>query len=87
MLVGMKSDLRDEFEQRADELKAKGMSPIATDKANQVVKKIGAAAYVECSALKQFHLKEVFNTAIGLVLHPPAAAAANTSAGGCCEVA
>ena len=51
-------------------------------------RKIGAQDYVECSALKQFHLKEVFESAIKVVLHPPSASdnkkSNDESKGGCC---
>ena len=32
--------------------------------------KLGAQDYIECDALKQFHLKEVFESAVKCVLHP-----------------
>ncbi|KAH0795533.1 Ras-related C3 botulinum toxin substrate 1 [Histomonas meleagridis] len=88
ILVGMKCDLRDEFEEHAEELKSKGMEPISTSTGEEMKAKIGAYDYVECSALKQYHLKEVFESAIKIVLHPPAAAAPakKSSDGGCCEM-
>jgi Ras-related C3 botulinum toxin substrate 1 len=33
-------------------------------------KRIGARAYVECSARMQYNLKAVFETAVKAVLHP-----------------
>ncbi|OHT16513.1 Ras-related C3 botulinum toxin substrate 1 [Tritrichomonas foetus] len=89
ILVGMKSDLRDEFPQHADDFKSKGWEPVATQKGEEMKKTIGAQDYVECSALKQFHLKEVFESAIRVVLHPPsqqAASSSKSSEGGCCEI-
>jgi Ras-related C3 botulinum toxin substrate 1 len=57
-------------------------------------KAINAQAYIECSARIQYNLKEVFETAIKVVLHPPSAAPVKESDGGgggicgnCCEVA
>ena len=89
ILVGMKSDLRDEFDQHADEYKAKGWDPIASSKGEEMKKKIGAHNYVECSALKQFHLKEVFESAIKVVLHPPSqqgATESKDSEKSCCNI-
>ena len=71
ILVGMKSDLRDEFAQHADEFKAKGMEPVSSSKGEELKKKINAQNYVECSSLKQYHLKEVFESAVKVVLHSP----------------
>jgi small GTP-binding protein len=90
ILVGMKSDLRDQFPQHADEYKTKGWEPVATSKAEEMKKAINAQGYIECSARIQYNLKEVFETAIKVVLHPPSAAPAKVekaSGGGCCEVA
>ena len=91
ILVGMKSDLRDEFAQNADELRANGMEPIPREKGEQMMRDINAKNYVECSALKQYNLKEVFETAIKVVLHPQASTGGNQSSAtkkkdGCCEV-
>lgn len=88
ILVGLKSDLRNEFAQRADELRAKNMSPITTERGQEMMKKIGALAYVECSALQQIKLKDVFDEAIRVVLHPPKPQEASSQgSNGCCEVA
>ena len=90
ILVGMKSDLRDQFNQHADEYRSKGMEPVPSQKGEEMKKTIGAQDYIECSARMQYNLKEVFESAIKVVLHPPSA---NTGAkqskgddGGCCEL-
>jgi small GTP-binding protein len=90
ILVGMKSDLRDQFSQHAEEYKSKGWEPVPASKAEEMKKAINAQAYIECSARIQYNLKEVFETAIKVVLHPPSAVPAKVEkeAGGkCCEVA
>jgi hypothetical protein len=74
ILVGMKSDLRDSFGQHADEYKSKGMEWIPAAKGEEMKKAIGAHACIECSARMQFNLKEVFEEAIKVILHPPSAA-------------
>ncbi|EAY18562.1 Rac1, putative [Trichomonas vaginalis G3] len=72
ILVGLKSDLRDEFDQRADELRAKGFEPIQRAKGEEMAKKINACSYIECSALKAYNLTEVFDEAVKYALDPPA---------------
>jgi small GTP-binding protein len=88
ILVGMKSDLRDQFGQHADEYKSKGMEPVPSSKGEEMKKVIGAQAYLECSARLQYNLKEVFEQAIKVVLHPPSASPAKkepkAKKGGCC---
>jgi small GTP-binding protein len=90
ILVGMKSDLRDQFASNADEFRAKGWEPVPASKAEEMKKAIGARNYIECSARIQYNLKEVFEAAIKVVLHPeaaaPAAPAKSKKKGGC-EVA
>jgi small GTP-binding protein len=90
ILVGMKSDLRDQFSQHAEEYKSKGWEPVPASKAEEMKKAINAQAYIECSARIQYNLKEVFETAIKVVLHPPSATPATVqkdAGGNCCEVA
>jgi small GTP-binding protein len=71
ILVGMKSDLRDTVSQRPDEFKSKGMQPVASSQGEAMQKVIKAQKYIECSARTQYHMKEVFEEAIKVVLHPP----------------
>jgi GTPase SAR1 family protein len=56
ILVGMKSDLRDQFAQHADEYRNKGWEPVSTSKAEEMKKSIGAHGYIECSAKIQYNL-------------------------------
>ncbi|XP_077987334.1 ras-related C3 botulinum toxin substrate 1-like [Glandiceps talaboti] len=62
ILVGTKIDLREDREIVADLLQ-QGMSPITKDSGKQMADKIGAVCYLECSALSQKGLKEVFEEA------------------------
>jgi Ras-related C3 botulinum toxin substrate 1 len=90
ILVGMKSDLRDQFNQHAEEYKSHGWEPVSASKGEEMKKAINAQSYIECSARIQYNLKEVFESAIKVVLHPPAAAPAkveSSGSGNCCEVA
>jgi small GTP-binding protein len=90
ILVGMKSDLRDQFAQHADEYKSKGMEPVPSQRGEEMKKVIGAQAYIECSARMQYNLKEVFESAIKVVLHPPQTTQSRAkeakASGGCCTL-
>ncbi|KAK8899877.1 hypothetical protein M9Y10_002200 [Tritrichomonas musculus] len=58
VLIGMKSDLRDNFHISSDE----EMSPISTLKGEQLKMEIKALEYVECSSLKQYNLNGVLQS-------------------------
>ena len=72
ILAGLKSDLRDQYEEHADEFRAEGMEPVSTEEGEKMMRRVRALAYVECSAKLQYNVKEVFETAIKVVLDPPA---------------
>ena len=67
ILVGTKVDLRDD-KNFLESLKEKGLSPISTAQGEQLASEIKAVKYMECSALTQNGLKEVFDFAIKNVL-------------------
>jgi len=69
ILVGTKLDLREDPE-KLESLKEKGLSPITTEQGEQLAQEIKAVKYMECSALTQKGLKEVFDFAIKTVLIP-----------------
>ncbi len=69
ILVGTKLDLRDDKE-TVEKLKEKKLVPITYPVAMQMAKDIGAVKYLECSALTQKGLKQVFDEAIRAVLCP-----------------
>eukprot|EP00003_Mantamonas_plastica_P032091 TRINITY_DN85_c0_g1_i5.p2 TRINITY_DN85_c0_g1~~TRINITY_DN85_c0_g1_i5.p2 ORF type:complete len:193 (+),score=62.72 TRINITY_DN85_c0_g1_i5:1735-2313(+) len=69
ILVGTKLDLRDEKETIA-KLAEKGLSPITYQQGLQMMKEISSVKYLECSALTQKGLKNVFDEAIRAVLMP-----------------
>ena len=72
ILVGTKADLREDATAEA-ELAVRGQKFIQTAAAQELAKSIGAAKYVECSALTQEGLKEVFDSAIRIGLAKTAA--------------
>jgi len=79
ILVGTKSDLRND-QSMIQQLSAKGMSIIKAEEAQTRAEEIGAVKYLECSALTQEGLKNVFDEAIRAALNKPKA---NKQKGGC----
>merc|ERR1719427_753350 len=69
ILVGTKLDLREDKE-TMEKLKEKKMTPISPGQGLQMAKEINAVKYLECSALTQKGLKQVFDDAIRAVLCP-----------------
>ncbi len=67
ILVGTKSDLRDDLAIK-EMLKTRGTRMVQVDEAQQLARDIGAVTYMECSALTQDSLKEVFDEAIRVAL-------------------
>ncbi|KAH9261927.1 hypothetical protein BASA81_000583 [Batrachochytrium salamandrivorans] len=82
LLVGTKTDLRDDEEQVA-KLRDKNLSPISEAKGNELAAKLGAQKFLECSALTQKGLKNIFDEAIRCVLTAKSAKTAKKSSGGC----
>merc|ERR1711970_422461 len=72
ILVGTKSDLRGD-QQMIQQLQAKGMSIIKQEEAQGRAEEISAVKYLECSALTQEGLKNVFDEAIRAALNKPKA--------------
>lgn len=66
MLIGTKIDLRDDGE-TIEKLRQKGQQPIAWEQGEQMARDIRASSYMECSALTQKGLKQVFDEAIKAV--------------------
>jgi len=75
-------DLREDPE-KLESLKEKGLAPITTEQGEQLANEIKAVKYMECSALTQKGLKEVFDFAIKTVLLPPKKAANDKKRRGC----
>ncbi|KAJ3448498.1 hypothetical protein M0812_00978 [Anaeramoeba flamelloides] len=70
ILVGTKLDLRDD-QDTILKLKEKNLDPISYQDGVILSKEIGAAKYIECSALTQKNLRVVFDEAIRAVLLSP----------------
>ncbi|XP_051963717.1 rho-related GTP-binding protein RhoG-like [Xyrauchen texanus] len=69
LLVGTKKDLRDDPEV-LKKLKEKNLSPITQKQGEVLARQIQAAKYLECSALSQDGVKEVFTAAVKAFLSP-----------------
>lgn len=60
LIVGTQVDLRDEPSVR-EKLQKQRMAPVRKEDGERMAKELGAVKYVECSALTQFKLKDVFD--------------------------
>jgi small GTP-binding protein len=60
LIVGTQVDLRDDAQVVAKLAKQK-MSPVRKEDGERMAKELGAVKYVECSALTQYKLKDVFD--------------------------
>ena len=69
ILVGTKTDMRDD-KATIDKMAEKGQKPITPEQGTALAKEIGAIMYLECSALTQNGLKNVFDEAIKCVVFP-----------------
>lgn len=69
ILVGTKTDLRDDAG-TLQKLKEKKLQPMSEQQGMGLAKEIGAVKYLECSALTQTGLKNVFDETIRAVLYP-----------------
>ncbi|XP_043115889.1 ras homolog family member Ga [Puntigrus tetrazona] len=71
LLVGTKKDLRDDPEV-LKKLKEKNLSMVSQQQGTALAKQIQASRYMECSALNQDGVKEVFTEAVLSFLKPKA---------------
>ncbi|KAK0709060.1 GTPase CDC42 [Lasiosphaeria miniovina] len=71
LIVGTQVDLRDDEQALAKLSKTKGRM-IRKEDGEAMARQLGAVKYVECSALTQYKLKDVFDEAIVAALEPPA---------------
>lgn len=70
IVVGNKIDLRND-EETVKKLADKNLTMVTYEEGLQLAKEVGAAAYRETSALTGEGIKELFNTAIDIVMNPP----------------
>lgn len=60
LIVGTQTDLRDDPAVR-DKLMKQRMQPVKKEDGERMARELGAIKYVECSALTQYKLKDVFD--------------------------
>lgn len=60
LIVGTQTDLRDDQQVR-EKLAKQKMQPVRREDGERMARDLGAVKYVECSALTQFKLKDVFD--------------------------
>lgn len=70
LLVGTQVDLRDDAG-TVEKLSKNKQKPISVENAEKLVRELKGVKYVECSALTQKGLKNVFDEAILAALEPP----------------
>jgi len=70
LLVGTKSDLRKD-ENTVKQLNSRQQSMVTIENAQRMAKEIGAVNFLECSALTQEGLKQVFDDAIRAAMSKP----------------
>ena len=70
LIVGTQTDLRDDPQVR-DKLSKQRMQPVRKEDGERMAKDLGAVKYVECSALTQYKLKDVFDE-VSKICHSPA---------------
>jgi cell division control protein 42 len=68
LIVGTQTDLRDDPSVR-EKLGKQKMTPVKKEDGERMAKELGAVKYVECSALTQYKLKDVFDEVCPP--HPP----------------
>ena len=71
ILVGTKTDLRTD-DAKLQELAQSGQKPATPQDGKQKATEIKAVAYLECSAMKQEGVEQVFDLALTTALKPPA---------------
>ncbi|KAM4585992.1 rho-related GTP-binding protein RhoG-like [Fundulus diaphanus] len=69
LLLGTKRDLRGD-EEMVKRLKEEGLAPSTQQQGDILAKQIGAVKYMECSALQQENIEEVFEEAVRAALFP-----------------
>lgn len=67
--LGTKIDLRDDRETLSS-LAEQNLSPMKREQGQKLANKVRAVKYMECSALTQRGLKQVFDEAVRAVLRP-----------------
>jgi Ras-related C3 botulinum toxin substrate 1 len=89
ILVGLKTDIRDDLSVCPDNCMDDCFLPISSSQGEAVKTAIGARKYIECSARFQQNLSEVFEEAVKAALNPGSSSTPmkdEMAGGSCCEV-
>lgn len=84
LIVGTQTDLRDDPQVR-EKLSKQKMQPVRKEDGERMAKDLGAVKYVECSALTQFKLKDVFDEVCLFVNSIRVSLFTDISLGHCCS--
>lgn len=82
LLVGTKSDLRAN-PAALERLRDMGKSPVTPEEIQKVAREYGAVRYIECSALTQENLKDVFVEGVRVAIQPRKAQKKRSNKGKC----
>ncbi|KAJ1962914.1 GTP-binding protein Rho1 [Dipsacomyces acuminosporus] len=83
ILVALKTDLRSD-PSTIEHLTRFGQSPVTYAEGQAMAKKINAVRYVECSAIRNLNVRQVFETAANFAISPDDIPKPNS--GGCCVI-
>ena len=83
MIVGTQVDLREDNSVK-EKLAKQRMAPVNRVDGERMARELGAVKYVECSALTQFKLKDVFDE-VSFCLYEGAEATSNHDTGNRCS--
>ena len=81
LIVGTQVDLREDNAVK-DKLSKQRMAPVKKEDGERMARELGAVKYVECSALTQYKLKDVFDE-VGLLDDPTLPMMLTRTAGHC----
>lgn len=70
LIVGTQTDLREDPSVK-EKLAKQRMQPVRKEDGEKMARELGAVKYVECSALTQYKLKDVFDEVCHLSLSGP----------------
>ena len=83
LIVGTQTDLRDDPAVK-DKLAKQKMQPVRKEDGEKMARELGAIKYVECSALTQYKLKDVFDEVCIDTKREMCPILLTCSAGNCC---
>ncbi|KAJ1958855.1 Ras-like GTP-binding protein rho1 [Linderina pennispora] len=85
VVVALKADLKTDPSIVAH-LARYNQTPVTYEQGRDTAAKIGAAAFVECSSIRNLNVKEVFETAAAATLETKEVAPPTTASDGCCII-